>query len=82
MVVLFHDLPEPALELPRLREAIARTYTGSGGAPWRAPTRSLRPPDGREIVTGSILIRKEPPGPRRRPDAALPDPKADRARRL
>jgi hypothetical protein len=62
IVVLFHDLPDPATELPRLREAIARTYTGPGARGVEAEAESkanIRPPDGREIVTGSILIRKE-----------------------
>jgi hypothetical protein len=64
IVVLFHDLPDPAIELPRLRDAMAGTPPGPG-----APGSPPRPADGREVVTGSILIRKEGP-----PDAApLPD---------
>ena len=71
IVVLFHDLPDPAIELPRLREAMARAYPGLGragvqpafaGGPQTGQPGwggSLPPPDGREIVTGSILIRKE-----------------------
>jgi hypothetical protein len=57
VVVLFHELPDPAAQLQRLREAIARTYAGASevvaAAPWH-------PADGQRIVTGSILIRKEP----------------------
>ncbi len=62
IVVLFHDLPDPAIELPRLREAVARARPGAERA-----DPVLLPPDGREIVTGSILIRKESP-----PDADVP----------
>ena len=62
VVVLFHDLPDPAIELPRLREAMARTYPGPGAVP-----PPPRPADGREVVTGAILIRKEG-----RPDAGEP----------
>jgi hypothetical protein len=63
IVVLFHELPDPAIELPRLREAMARTYPGPGAAAVPPP----RPADGREVVTGSILLRKEGP-----PDAGEP----------
>jgi DNA-directed RNA polymerase specialized sigma24 family protein len=66
IVVLFHDLPDPALELPRLREAIARAQPGLAGGEQDGPT--VRPADGREIVTGSFLIRKE-----RSADAGMPD---------
>jgi hypothetical protein len=77
IVVLFHDLPDPAVELPRLREAMASTYRGPG-APDPSVV-SLRPRDGREIVTGSILIRKEPLASDAAPPDAQPDPPSARA---
>jgi hypothetical protein len=61
IVVLFHDLPDPAIELPPLREAIARTHAGSTAQ--LEAVVNLVPPDGRQIVTRSILIRKETPPP-------------------
>ena len=58
IVALFHDLLDPASELPRMREVLARDLTGPGGPGLEAEPR-WQPPGVRDVAVRSIVVRKE-----------------------